>query len=346
MSWFSDNYEKVALGGAAAVAVGLGVLVFNGKGAVEDAFAADSVKRNTDISVPGLERITSVKESIGETHEVTQYDVDGRKVDLLTGVPLFARRDDPRNPVDLLKSDPVHPGIDNTWWVKNKLEPGFGDSPERDPDKDGFSNREEYDAGTDPTKFGSHPDPVVKLQVVKVKTTQVHVKPQNFGNKGRQSLFKVETKGGKRLNRMEPQPITVGDPIVFIDKFMQKRFKFAGLDERRNPNGIVDVIWVIEDLKPNKLGVTYRFDRRGDLDGDPARKRGVMDSTVELILRALEQAGSPFKLEENTRFSLPFNEKAAQKPYLLKKVDLTNKIVEVEYTAKDGTKKIHPISYK
>ncbi|MCP5535357.1 MAG: hypothetical protein H7A51_03880 [Akkermansiaceae bacterium] len=349
MSWISDNFEKAALGGAVIVTLALGAVVYKNKGDLAEAFTKDAPKPNKSTGVPGLKGMIAVKGSLGAVHEVHQADVDGRKVDLFTGVSLFSKKDDPKNPVDLLKSDPVHPGIDNTWWLKNGIDPGYSDSPERDPDKDGFTNREEFVAGTDPNEFKNFPEPVVKLNVVSVSATQVHVKPQDYG--AGNFKFKLQNKFEGDLNKMPnlAKPIQAGDNIVFEKDLMKNRFKFNKVVETEvDKNGFKQKVkwWEIEDLKPNKQGDTYLFDRRGALKGHEDRKVGIMDSTVKLALQALGQGGNPFEVEENTPFSLPFDPKAAEKPYLLKSVDLDAKKVEVEYTAKDGTKKLHVMPFK
>jgi len=182
MSWFSDNYEKAALGGAVVVALVFGVVIINNKNAVEESFTRDSIKHNKDVSVQGLAKIEAVKASLGVDHEIVHPDVDGRKVHLMTGVPLYAKRGDPRHPVDLLKSAPVHPPIPNTWWLENHVDPGYSDSPQRDPDEDGFTNIEEHTAKTDPNDLKSYPEPVTKLKVASVKTTQYMLKPSGFGS--------------------------------------------------------------------------------------------------------------------------------------------------------------------
>ncbi len=343
MSWLSENYEKAALGGAAVVALALGVVALNNKAGLTEAFTLGSHKKNKETGVTGLADMERVKKSLGTEHFINQADVDGRKVDLFTGVSLFAKKDAQDRPVDLLKSEPVHQGIPNTWWLKYGIDPGFGDSPDRDPDKDGFTNREEYIAKTDPTDFKDLPNPVHKLKVASVKTTQVHIKPTDFGDGN--SVFKLESKSGKRVNRMAPKPVKPGQVIQFLGPLMQKRFKYAAIEKEELPNGITESIWVIEDLKPNKEGKKYRFDKRGNMPGAPGRQFGIMDSTVEFSLQALGQEGKPFNLEENTRFSLPFDAKAKDKPYLLKKVDRENLRVEVEYTDKAGKKQLHVMSY-
>lgn len=331
MSWISDNYEKAAIGGAAVVALALAAVIFKNKGAVEEASVLPSFEKNGDVAVLGLPIITETKTSLGNEHIITQPDDEGRKLNLFTGVPLFAKKDDRKNPVDLPKSPPIHQGMQNTWWLKYGIDPGNSDAPEQDADADGFTNREEYVAETIPTDFASHPDPVSKLKVDSVKTEQVHVRPMAFGE-GRYT-FRLQTKGGMQLNRMV-DPIREGGDIVFRDKkWMQNRFKFIKVENKEIiKSGIRQTIqeWILEDKNTNKKGKRYRVDRRGN--------PGILDSKIKLTLHALKCEGDSFEVSEGMRFSLPFDAEAKEKPYLLKTVDRENKKIEIEYTDMEGNK--------
>ncbi|HCC20652.1 MAG TPA: hypothetical protein DEP88_05330 [Verrucomicrobiales bacterium] len=342
MSWFSENYEKAFLGGAAVITVTLGYMTFKSG---DDPFSIDLGKQNNDTSVPGLVPINKTKKSLAVSHEILQRDVDGRKVDLFTGVALFAKADDPKNPVDLLKSSPVHQGIPNTWWLKYELDPGFNNAPDLDPDEDGFTNREEFVAETNPIDFDKHPNPVTKLRMVERKTTQVHIKPQDFGNN--KFLFKLENKRERRLNQMDPKPIGFNTIIPFVLPLMKDRFKFLSVMEKPNTRtGMKDKIWLFEDQKPNKKGDVYKFDSRGRLEGLSNRSSGIMDTTITLRLEALKQGGNNFEIEEGTNFSLPYKADAKIKPYFLKKVDLKSKLVEVVYTDENGQSNTHTMEFK
>lgn len=338
MSWLSENYEKAAIGGAAVIALAFGAVIFKNKGAMSNAFDLEPVKENKDTSVPGLKGIERAKASLGLSHEIHPLDDGGRRLDLFTGIPLFARKGELDKPIDLLKSGQVHEGIDNEWWLKFKLDPGFANSPDLDPDEDGFSNREEYNDKTDPTEFGSHPDPIAKLKVMDVKTTLVYVKPSDFG--GKQAMFKIQDARRRDRNRMDgtKPPIKPGDNIEFTGELMKKRFQYLDQFQKDDENGFPKQFWRLRDLQPNKMGKEYTLNQRGE--------PGIIDSTVEFKLNALKQGGSPFKIPENTRFSLPFDEKAEKKPYLLKKVDLEKSEVEVEYTDKAGQKRSKILPFK
>ncbi len=346
MSWFSDNYEKAAIGGSLVIALALGYGIYRNMDAVENAFKRDSVRRNDDVSVPGLSKILAVKESLQTKWEIPDKDVDGRKVHLMTGVHLYAKRGALDEPVDLLKSPPVHQGIPNVWWLENHVDPGYSDSPERDPDEDGFTNREEFNAKTKPKKFDSHPDPVVKLAVDSVYTTQYHLKATDYGE-GKYKV-RLQNSRGKVRNRMGTAPVKAGDVVVFTGPLMKKRFRFKGTEKmkikKKSGSVVEETILVYEDLQSNKLGKIYRFDRRGNRVGENVPK-GIIDSVVEFHLNALGENGNVFKVRENERFSLPYKKDANEKPYLLKKVNIDNKTVEIEYRDADGNTQIHEISY-
>jgi hypothetical protein len=350
MSWLSDNYEKVTLGAAVTALLALVYISMKNKSDQTNAFILPTPRQNEEIEVKEFAAVDKAKVSIYMEHKINQADLDGRKVDLFTGIVLFSQRDDPKNPVDLLKSDPVHIGIPNTWWMENDIDPGYSNSPERDPDGDGFTNREEFDADTDPNESSEYPEPVKKLVVSSVDTLQLHIKPWEASGKGEESFFKIVNKGGDQIVKTV-DAIKIGDIIVFKKAkkantaMLQRRFKFAGLSKRRNPNGVIDTIWIIKDLKPNKKGAEYRFDKRSDLDGYADRSMGIMDTKVTFMLQALEKSDQPFVIEENTYFSLPYDPNAVEKKYLLKEIDRKNKTVTVEYENADGSKNEHVMPY-
>ena len=339
MSWISDNYEKAAIGGAAVVALGCAAIVFSGKGAIDEAVELTPVTPDNTVAVSGQPAMDFTKTSIAAKHGVIQPVIDERKVDLFTGVPLFAQKADVKRPVDLYKSQPLHSGIDNKFWIENELDPGFSDSPERDADGDGFTNREEFLGKTDPNDAEDCPNLVDKLNVVAVKTTQVHVKPSGFG--GGKFTFRLQTKREQTINRMAPEPIAPGADIVFKEELMKNRFKFIKFEDKKiAKNGLEQEkrFWTIEDKKPNKKGVTYEVNDKG--------RPGILDSTIEFTLEALGQEGKSFKVEEKTRFTLPFNAKDNANFYVVKNVDLKGKKLEVEYLDHAGSKATKVLNFK
>ncbi|MGB0991092.1 MAG: Amuc_1099 family pilus-like system protein, partial [Akkermansiaceae bacterium] len=150
MSWVSENYEKAAIGGASVVALALGFLAFKSQGDSSKAYEREPVSKKNDTEIPGKDRMGEIKKSLSVEHIIHERNINGRKVNLLTGVPLYIRKGELKKPVDLMNSENVHNGMKNQWFADNDIDIGFSDSPDRDPDNEGFSNREEYEAGTDP----------------------------------------------------------------------------------------------------------------------------------------------------------------------------------------------------
>lgn len=333
MSWISNNYEKAFLGGAAVVSLGLGFMGWHKLSMVQQDFASGlKGAGNNNTAVQNAELIPGAVASMKLERSWSQA-VDGeRPVDLFTGVPLFISSSAPDVPIDLLKDLDVHPPIKNIWWIENRLDPGFGDSPERDPDEDGFSNLEEFLAGTDPNTSESHPALIGKLKYVGDETLVWVIRP-SYGSNGSFPLAYRDNKGG--ANRATAANMIATGELFFTEGTMAKRFKLLGAEERQehNPrtNTSQTVTMVqIEDQRPNKQGTIYEFP--SPLNEDRVNKFAQYDRTAVLSLEALGMGGNQFKVEENHPFALP--PEAPKKEYLLKTV--TPESITVEYTGASG----------
>src|SRR5436190_4287288 len=65
-----------------------------------------------------------------------------------------------------LQNTQVHPPVPNEWFEKYALHVEDADVLDQDPDKDGFTNLDEWQGSTDPTDKNSHPDYLTKLHLV------------------------------------------------------------------------------------------------------------------------------------------------------------------------------------
>ena len=74
------------------------------------------------------------------------------------------------------KDPPLFAGIDNAWIIEHELNYLDGELPFRDPDGDGFSNREEFDGGTSPLAADEHPPLIDKLRFVEKRQQLYRVK--------------------------------------------------------------------------------------------------------------------------------------------------------------------------
>ncbi len=343
MSWFSTNYEKAALGGAVAIALGLADMGWSKLGSVETDFP-DELKGagNNNAAVRDADLIPKALASLKLDRSWERALTGDRPVDLFTGIPLFVPSAAPETTIDLAGLDAVvvHPPITNRWWLENRLDPGFGDSPVRDPDQDGFSNLEEFNGKTDPNNDKSYPPLIAKLMYVKDESLGWVIRP-SFGDGGKFPFKYKDTKGD--VNQTGAADMIEPNGMFFAKPPMANRFKLLGSEVRKELNKATNVekeitIVRIEDQRPNKKGMIYEFP--SPLSEERMNEHTKWDRTAVLSLEALGQQGKDFKVEENMKFSLPSD--GAKKDYLLKSV--TPDSITVEYTDAAGEKKSVTIS--
>jgi hypothetical protein len=341
MSWFSKNYEKAALGGATVIAAGLLFSGWQKYDSIGDDFsAAPKGGRPNDPSVKNSDKVSTGKASFSLQRDWMKGEDNGRPVDLFTGVALFVNKKNPSKPVDLIKDEPIHPPIPNQWWIDNRIEPGYGDSPLRDADDDGFSNIDEYTAKSDPNDATDYPSLISKLSYVGDKSVEWVLRP-GFPA-GDAFTFKYSDGLGNANKAGAANPIPMGQ-IFFEEGAAKGRFKLLGSEIRKEMNDAirseVQVTYVkVEDQKPNKLGTVYEIPAQ--FREAEARKFSYFDRTAVLSLDALGLAGKEFEVEENTAFSLPPG--GDSKNYKLTVV--TPDTITVEMTGKDGNKSTYTVA--
>ena len=334
MSWLSSHYDKALLGGGAVITLGL---LYFGWSQLQDANGDFSDKPRGEgelnAAVEGAERIAVATQSMALDHGWKQAEFDGRPVNLFTGIALFIKRDTAGQAIDLLKDDPVHPGIENSFWLDYRVDPGFADSPQRDEDGDGFSNLEEYRDQTDPTDATDHPPLIKKLLFVQDESVSWLLKPGFLGQNGDMPMTYEDTRGFKN-KAGAATPVKPGE-LFFANGAVQGRFKYLGHVKRQWVNPAINIEETVtyaqvEDQKDNKAGAKYEIP--APLKDRDRPDHIQHDRSAVLELKALGQGGKTMVIEENTRFALPAD--AQNKEYLLKSVS-PEKIV-VEYPGPDG----------
>ena len=325
----SVGYDKVLLGVGALVAVGLGALVMVKAGGLEGEFETSSGQEQDAPPLAGKALIETSIASLGETPVIDQGKTPkGRGVDLFTGIPLYVSKDG-GDPIDLLEEGgtEIHEGIPNKWWHDYGIDPGFADSPERDEDVDGFSNREEYDGGTDPTDDTDFPSLIDKLELVKLEKRPYAITYSSDAADSYQFRYEDRYTGSTRLERTDYIP--AGDPqrsVFFTEGPATLRFRLLEVVDREiksERTGVTSTvkIAIIEDLHPNKQGEKFEVPRG-------SRSRVIRtDYTAILMLNAAGGEGIEFKVEENNSFALPFDENAAEKPYTFAGVNEAGEVV-------------------
>lgn len=118
-----------------------------------------------------------------------------------------------------LHNTQVHPPVPNEWFEKYALPIEDADALEGDPDKDGFTNFDEWQGHTDPSNPESHPNYTTKLHLVSATEEPFRYV---FASRTQEKF------GINDIDQSEPtQFLKVGDVIRGTDfkiiKFTEKR---------------------------------------------------------------------------------------------------------------------------
>src|SRR5438034_1393614 len=144
-----------------------------------------------------------------------------------------------------LQNTQVHPPVPNDWFEKYALAIEDADALDQDPDGDGFSNLDEWQGSTDPTKKDSHPDYLTKLHLVSATEEPFRYMFSSWVG----GTFAINA-----IDQSEPtQFLKIGDVIRGTDF---KIAKFTEKHERNQYGTSVDVSELLLEHKDTHAQVT------------------------------------------------------------------------------------------
>lgn len=160
MDWLKANYDKAALlAGALAALVCAGLVISSALSHHEMFLGRDSAKpHDNTITPPPFDKLTHAGDLLDGPREWGVHEgslfvsrpyvlKDGVLVDPLEG------------------GEALHAPIPNSWLIKFDLDYADSSIKEQDPDSDGFTNLDEFLAGTDPTNPKTVPPYHTKLRL-------------------------------------------------------------------------------------------------------------------------------------------------------------------------------------
>jgi len=316
MSWLSENYDKAALGAAAVVALAVGYSVFSGGNEVD---APNAAIPNNTVEIEQRKTLALAHEKFSAEYGFEPKQGDGNEVQSFVSFPLYSIKGKPG--VQSLTDDyEIHPGMPLKWWKDYKLEDyRLKDGPELDADKDGFTNREEFDGKTDPTDAARHPDFIAKLKCASAKFkpyemnwTRLDGEKGNFTFKyNRQRLFYGTLGVGGKF------------PVKAKDQSLIERFEIMEKGQDPDIPGENGEYYLLQDNGENQNKKQFKL---------YYRKKPVFKDWTTTLLLDIDGSRTPFDVPEGGMFSLPHDDEDQPKTYRFKsKKD--NK-VEIEYDVK------------
>ncbi len=164
MSWAKENYGKVALIIVSLLTAGVSVFLYLNAAAFQNAFAnlSGTLARGDKLPEIPLEALSLGKERL---EQPAQW-IGRAEASLLVATPhMIQVVDGEESLVNPLKpgSPPIHPPVENEWFVKHGLDILSPNILEEDTDGDKFSNLEEWKHGTNPRDPTSTPPPHLLL---------------------------------------------------------------------------------------------------------------------------------------------------------------------------------------
>lgn len=140
----------------------------------------------------------------------------------------------------------LYPGIPNVWLIDNGFDDELVDNlPELDADSDGFTNREEFDAKTNPRDSASIPAEWTKLRLADVKIEQLQIIFTGRTPDGRAMINSVAVSEGASRGQVigSTKTYSLHDTVEVVKGFAAKnkgektpfRLKEIGELKRKNP---------------------------------------------------------------------------------------------------------------
>ena len=358
MANLSESYDKAALIVSLLLALGLGAMVLMAKGKVEEDFpAATGGARLKAPENPNEKNYKAATSEIGSKVTLEgPVTSKGRKIENFVGTPLFLK-EDVTTPIDL--GDPsykemVHDPIPNQWWLDHRIDPGWDNSPSLDQDGDGFANREEFDAKTDPNDPKSFPSLIAKLQCVRLKKRAFMLTYSSDSTVGKikdSDTFKFnheEIVNNRKVRTSSQGELRPGkgpeNSNVFDKGGAQMRYEFKKIEQRtfENPGtGVMQTanFATLEDVGAAKKGDIIEL-KKGSRNGVI-----VKDWTAVLVLAAIGEEAKELQIEERSRFALPFDPNAVKKPYTFAGVsDAGAAIVEWKEDGETKSMDLQPVT--
>ena len=304
MSWLSENYEKAALGVAAIAVVAVGYFVVSGG---EKTSEPTVVKPKNITDIPEMENLMKANKKLNSEYAFVSKKDKGNEITSFVAYPLFSIKGQPE--ITPLSDDyPIHKDMPIKWWNKYNLNDYTQENgPELDPDKDGFTNREEKDAGTNPTLAEDRPNYLTKLQCDEITSSKYEISWTQAGPGQGNFLFKYNGFNYRYNN------LAIGakfpDGKFKRNKNFVNRFEITAKGQDPAKPGELGQFFEINDIIKNaKFKAYYKARDKDKVKFNDWKAKMSVDINVAGV-------NKQFSLSEGDKFNLPYDLNDKNKPF-------------------------------
>jgi hypothetical protein len=231
MDWIKKRYDQFILVLVALALLAFAVLVYLKTGSFQEKFAEAMATVPITSKIPDLD-MGHIQQAKNDLVNAPKWDVPrdyetGSKGSLFVSqYYIVGPMGFPSKPgVDALRFDTyTKKPIPNRWFMDNNLSFLEGDAAQKDPDKDGFLNEDEWREDTDPNKPESHPPYYTKLffkQIVRVRFRLIFSSTNGDVKKPETLEFQINTVDLKQPSEF----LKIGDTVPNT-KFKLAKFEF------------------------------------------------------------------------------------------------------------------------
>lgn len=218
MEYLKANYARLLVLVAALILIGAALYVVSAAQEFKSNFVPPPASGRGARFVPD-EKLAALKAEAGKLSEPGKFSWEIGEGSLFVS-RVYLLRDGEL--VDILESDTqLYPGVPNEWILKYGLDYGDRDLMAKDTDSDGFTNEEEFRAGTNPRDPASRPPLWTKLRLASYEKIPFRIKfegapdskpwdlPQGAKSFPPRTMFTINT-----IDFSEPtQFLKIGDKI-------------------------------------------------------------------------------------------------------------------------------------
>ncbi len=235
--WLKENYEKAVLIAATVIAlVVAGMLIFSSF-SFGEIFENNEPPRKDEFEDTG---VSQVETAGGNLLKPVKWD--GQH--LLVSAPVLEDFEggQPKLVAVTGEGDSVHDPMTNAWIMRWGLDITQGNLGDQDEDGDNYSNLEEFLGKTDPTDAEKHPDPISKLCLASMVTSDLKLV---FRTKVDANLYQIDIVSEEKY-RSQNKVIGIGDRFgpnntsnFKLEKYIEKKGVGAGGVPEDNSEAVV-----------------------------------------------------------------------------------------------------------